>query len=304
MSEISVVITAHNEEEKIAKCLDCVKALADEIIVVDNSSTDTTAAIAKKYTKKIYSQKNNPQNIDISKNFGFSKATKEWILSIDADEYMTPELAQGIKKILNGNLGYDGYFISRKNIIFGKWIEHTGWYPDYQLRLFKNGKGKYTSEHVHENIEVGGEVGYIQQALVHENYQTIGQFIQRNLLQYAPNEAQSLLRKGYVFSYLDAIRFPAKEFLSRYFAREGYKDGVHGLVLSLLLAAYHLAIFAFIWEKKKFSQEKELFSIKHIQQESNKIGSEFRYWWEHEQIKNETNPLKKVLLRTKRKLLL
>src|SRR5260221_13190213 len=119
MSEISVVITAHNEEEKIAKCLDCVKALADEIIVVDNSSTDTTAAIAKKYTKKIYSQKNNPQNIDISKNFGFSKATKEWILSIDADEYMTPELAQGIKKYLMETWGMTDILFQEKISFLG-----------------------------------------------------------------------------------------------------------------------------------------------------------------------------------------
>ncbi len=252
MNQLSVVITVYNGEAMLAKCLESVKDLADEIIVVDNMSTDETVIIAKKYTKKIYSQKNDPQNIDIQKNFGFSKATKEWILSIDPDEQVTPELAKEIiEKIENwklkiANSDVVGYWIPRKNIIFGKWIQHTGYYPDEQLRLFQKGKGKYISHHVHEDLHVDGSISHLHHELLHENYHTIGQFIHRNLLAYAQNEAQALMDNGYTFSYMDAMWFPAREFLSRYFAREGYKDGVHGLVLSLLLAAYHLVIFAYI----------------------------------------------------------
>lgn len=299
--KLSVVISAYNEEKKIEDCLKSIKDLANEIVVVDNSSTDDTAKIARKFTKKIFSQKNDPSSIDTQKNFGFEKATGDWILSLDADERVTPELVKEIKDVIN-EANVAGFWIPRKNILFGKWIEHTGWYPDEQLRLFRKGKGEYKAKHVHEDVVIDGEIGYLTQHIVHENYQTIGQFVERNLLRYAPNEAENLLAKGYTFSYVDALWFPAREFLSRYFAREGYKDGLHGLVLSLLLASYHLAIFAYIWEKKNFPQEKELFSLRHTYHESEKIAEEFQYWFQTETIKNTKNPLKKVLLKTKRKL--
>ncbi|MDE2591206.1 MAG: glycosyltransferase family 2 protein, partial [Patescibacteria group bacterium] len=222
--KLSVVITAFNESEKIADCLESVKNLNSEIVVVDNGSTDNTIKIAQKYTKKIYSQKNDPQNIDLQKNFGFTKAAGEWILSLDADEKITDELCQEIKSILSQERLESGFFVARKNILFGKWMQHTGWYPDYQLRLFKKGKAKFISKHVHENMQIDGLTENLKEPLIHENYQTISQFIKRNYLTYAPNEAQSLIDNGYKFSYFDVIWFPAKEFLSRFFAREGYKD--------------------------------------------------------------------------------
>lgn len=299
--KLSVVISAYNEEKTIEDCLKSVKGWVDEIVVVDNISTDNTEKIVKKYTKKIFKQKNDPTSIDTQKNFGFTKATGDWILSLDADERVTPELAKEIKEKITVK-DTVGYWIPRKNILFGKWIEHTGWYPDEQLRLFRKGKGEYKAKHVHEDLVVEGAVEHLREHILHENYQAIGQFIERNLLRYAPNEAESIIANGYTFSYIDALWFPAREFLSRYFAREGYKDGLHGLVLSLLLAAYHLVIFAYIWEKKNFPQEKELFSLSHIHHESEKIGDEFQYWFQTETIKNTKNPLKKVLLKTKRKL--
>lgn len=301
MVKLSIVITAYNEEFMLPLCLESIKKLADEIVVVDNSSTDNTAKIAKKYTPHVFTQKNDPLNIDVQKNFGFSKATGEWILSLDADERISPELAKEIKERIE-QAEETGFWIPRKNIIFGKWIEHTGWYPDEQLRLFRRGKGKYTAKHVHEDLELDGIAGHLTHALTHENYQTIMQFIERNFLKYAPNEADDLLKNGYQFSYLDVLRFPAREFLSRYFAREGYKDGLHGLVLSLLLAAYHLAIICYIWEKKGFIRDESLYSLKHIEHEAGKLSEEFNYWFAQENIKNEKNPLKKVLLKTKRKL--
>lgn len=299
--KLSVVISAFNEEKMIEACLQSVKTLADEIVVVDNNSTDTTAKIAKKYTQRVFTQKNDPTSIDTQKNFGFAKATGDWILSIDADERVTQELAEEIKDAITTTKAV-GFWIPRRNILFGKWIQHTGWYPDEQLRLFRKGKGVYKDKHVHEDLVVDGTVEHLHECIVHENYQTIRQFVERNLLRYAPNEAENLLAKGYTFSYIDALWFPTREFLSRYFAREGYKDGLHGLMLSLLLAAYHLAIFGNIWEKKNFPEEKELFSQEHVRHESEKIAKEFTYWYETESIKNTKNPLKKVLLKTKRRM--
>src|SRR3989344_3672296 len=101
MSKLSVVVSAYNEERNIKDCLESVRGLADEIIVIDNSSTDKTGEIARKYTKKVFEQKNDPKNIDPQKNFGFSKATGDWILSLDADERITPELTNEIKSVLS-----------------------------------------------------------------------------------------------------------------------------------------------------------------------------------------------------------
>ena len=296
---LSVVITAYNEEVNIADALESVKNIADEIIVVDNSSTDKTASIAKKYTKKIFTQKNNPQDIDRQKNVGFSKATKDWTISLDADERVTEALAQEIKEVLEKEGNVNAYWIPRKNIIFGKKIEHTGWYPDYQLRLFKTGKGKFETQHVHEDIQIEGEKAYLHTDLLHLHYDSIQQFISRNLLVYAKNEAAAKTANGYMFNYLDALWFPAKEFMSRFFAREGYKDGLHGLVLSLFMATYHLFVFGYLWEKKGFVQEN--LSLKDIEKTGEKIGHEMKYWTLTAKINNEKNPLSKTLLKAKRK---
>ena len=107
-----------------------------------------------------------------------------------------------------------GYWIPRKNIIFGKWIQHAGWYPDHQLRLFKKEKGEFKEEHVHEMIKVKGSTDYLKNNIIHYNFETIQQFLHKHINIYAPNEAKNLIRNKYEFNYLDAVSFPSKEFLS------------------------------------------------------------------------------------------
>jgi len=269
---------------------------------VDNGSTDKTAEIAKKYTTKIFTQKNNPAAIDLQKNFGFTKATGDWILSIDADEEVSKELAGEIKEVIKKKNEINGYWIPRKNIIFGKFIEHTGWYPDPQLRLFKKGKGKYAKAHVHESLKLDGESVYLKQFLVHHHYESIAQFIRRTVDIYAPNEAQDYLDKGYQFSYFDAIRFPLNEFISRFFARKGYRDGFHGLILSFLMAFYHFLIFAFLWEKQGFKEyDKEDF-LKDTETEFKRAGKEILYWVSKEKLESIKSPIQRSLQRVSNKL--
>jgi glycosyltransferase involved in cell wall biosynthesis len=301
MNKISAVISAFNEEKNIERCLESLY-FTDEIVVADNSSSDRTAEIAKKYTSKVFSQKNNPAAIDLQKNFGFEKATGDWILSIDADEEVSKELAVEIKAVIKRKDAVSGYWIPRKNIIFGKFIEHTGWFPDPQLRLFKKGKGKYVKAHVHEALKLDGESAYLKEFLVHHNYETIAQFIRRTVDIYAPNEAQDYLDKGYQFSYFDAVRFPLNEFISRFFARKGYKDGFHGLILSFLMAFYHFLIFAFLWEKQGFKEyDKEDF-LKDTEIEFKRAGKEILYWATKEKLELLKNPLRRNLQRVSNKL--
>ena len=299
MGKLSVVISAFNEEKKIEDCLKSA-SFADEIIFIDNSSTDQTLKIAKKYTSRIFIRPNNPM-LNVNKNFGFSKAKNEWILSLDADERVSPKLREEVKSIINKDQSSDGYWIPRKNIIFGKWIKHTGWYPDYQLRLFKKGKGKFEEKHVHEMIKLDGESEKLESPIIHYNYENISQFLQKTLL-YAANEADQLIEKGYIFSWQDSIRFPAKEFVSRFFAREGYKDGLWGLVLSLLMAFYHLIVFVNIWEKLKFNQIEDEKFLSKVKEEFIKGNKEIFFWFLKISIDRTRNPLKKLVLKIKSKI--
>ncbi len=319
MSKLSVVISAYNEENKIETCLKSAD-FADEIVFIDNSSTDKTEEIAGKYTKNIYKQKNDPACIDLQKNFGFSKATGDWILSLDADEEVSPELAKEIREVLgnrqssipglakrsgagvNRNSSVNGYWIPRKNIIFGKFIEYTGWYPDPQLRLFRKGKAKFVKAHVHEPVKLEGESDYLKNHLIHHHYDNIGEFLSKTVSFYAPNEAEDYLDKGYMFSYFDAVRFPLNEFLSRFFARKGYKDGFHGLMLSILMAFYHFLIFAFIWEKKEFKEYEGKEFLNDTQKEFKRAGKEIFFWITKEKIEAFKNPIKKNLYKISRKI--
>lgn len=301
MSSLSVVISAFNEEKKLSECLSSV-SFADEIIVIDNSSTDKTAEIAQKYKAKVYKRENYPM-LNINKNFGMSKANSTWILNLDADERVSPELASEIKEILkSSHVEYDGYYIPRKNYIFGKWIQHSGWYPDHQLRLFKNGKARFPERHVHEKMVLDGNGGYLKENIIHLNYETVHQFLYKHFVVYAPSEAEELLARGYEFSMRDAIAFPFKEFLSRFFARHGYKDGFHGLMLSLLLAFYHLAIFALIWEKRGFETPNDKNILLETENELQKAHNDLIYWFYHEKIRSSHNIFYTIYLKIKRRL--
>lgn len=248
--KISVVISAYNEENLIEDCLKSVKDLADEIIFVDNTSLDKTVDIAKKYTKKIFIRENDPVMLNKNKNFGFTKATGDWILSLDADERLAPELAQEIRSTINDER-YTAYEIPRKNIIFGKWIKHSIWWPDYNLRLFKRGKGQFPEKHVHEKIEIDGSIGRLENPIIHYNYQTVSQFVNKLNKTYTESETENFIKSGKQIYWYDAIRWPTNDFLKTFFLQKGYKDGLHGLVLSLFQAFYSLVFFAKVWERKE-----------------------------------------------------
>lgn len=296
--KLSIVISAFNEEKRVEDALKSA-IFADEIIFVDNTSSDKTLEIAKKYTQKVFVRPNNLM-LNVNKNFGFSKASGDWIFSLDADERISKDLQKEIKNILDKKNSENGYWIPRKNIIFGKWIEHTGWYPDNQLRLFKRGKGRFPEKHVHEMVKVDGETEKLNGHLIHYNYDNINQFL-RKMEIYIESESEDLISKKYVISAIDSVRFPLKEFISRFFAREGYKDGLHGLVLSLLMAFYHLGVYIKLWEKQKFRETSSESLVKDLKGEFKSIKKEFRYWVITMFMHQTRNPFKKIGFRLARK---
>ncbi|MEK7570647.1 MAG: glycosyltransferase family 2 protein [Patescibacteria group bacterium] len=300
--KISVVISTFNNEKQIETCLKSV-AWADEIVVVDDGSTDKTLEIVKKYTSQIYHHKS-VGYVEPTRNFAIKKAAGDWILIVDADEEVPESLAKKLRAIADTSSEITHVLLPRKNMIFGKWIQHTGWWPDHLIRFFKKGSVTWQDE-IHSIPKTTGESMTLDgesNGLIHHHYQAITQFLHKNLEQYAPQEAKELLEKGYRFSAVDVIRFPTREFLSRYFAREGYKDGLHGLILSLLMAVYHFVIFLHLWEANKFTQVDEKTLSKNIKDEANSMKKEFIFWFNKQQVDKAATPLKKFLLKVKGKL--
>ena len=298
MIKITVVISAYNEEKNIKECLESVRQLADEIILVDNASTDKTTTIASSVGRKvkIFTRSNNLM-LNINKNFGFSKATNEWILNLDADERVSKSLKHEIIKTLKQKNRVTGYWIPRKNIIFGKWIKHGIWWPDYQLRLFKKSKGKFPCKHIHEYLKVEGKTAKLQKALVHYNYQNISQYLYKLDKIYTENEADNIIKTGKKLGWQDVLSMPAHDFLKTFFLQEGYKDGVHGLVLSMLQGFYSLVTFAKVWEKQGFKQKQKGNFLKEVIFEFKKLAKEFNYWLIQSKLKTEKNFIKKMIIR-------
>jgi glycosyltransferase involved in cell wall biosynthesis len=297
-STLSLVVSAYNEEKKIGDCLKSVFSIADEIIVVDNTSIDTTVKIAKSYKAKVYTRENNLM-LNINKNFGFEKATKDWILNLDADEEITEELMKEIEEILHLDIhtAKKGYWIPRKNIIFGKWIQHGFWWPDKQMRLFQKGFGVFPCKHVSEYISVEGELGECTNPYIHHNYDSITQYLLK-LERYTTNECDALIETKYQYTWFDAIRFPLSDFLKVYFAQESYKDGLHGLILAFLQAFYSFVVFTKLWEREQFPQKSVSFSS--VIGELKRAQKEFIYWILTARIKS-TNGLGKIILKLKRR---
>jgi len=306
--KISVILATYNEEKNIKDCLEFVKDLADEIVIVDGTSTDKTVEIASRYTKKIFVREN-PWMFHKNKQYAIEKATGDWILYLDADERVTPELREEIIRVTKGQkLGVkdqvNGFWIPRKNIIFGKWICHTGWWPDYQLRLFRRGKAFLPCKSVHEQPQLIGRAGYLKNPLVHYNYQTVFQFVQKLNNLYTENDKKVFLSKGKKIKWEDAIRFPSGEFLKRFFFEEGYKDGFHGLVLSIFQAFSSFVTFAKIWEESGFAEMNSKDFLSKIEKEGKKISREFKYWLLTAKLSQANSFLKKFYYRLRRKLVL
>lgn len=273
MATVSVVLSVRNEQAKLERTLSSVQ-WADEIIVVDNESTDETVKIARQLGANVIRGKYNPM-LNVNKNFGFAKAKSDWILSLDGDEVIPPELAKEIQNVASRSDAV-GYWIPRKNILFGKWIRHGIWWPDKQLRFFQRGKGTFPCQHVHEYLTVDGPTAELQTPIVHYNYETVSQFIRKMDEIYTGSEVENHVAAGYTLVWNDAIRFPVSDFVKTYFAQEGYKDGLHGLVLSMLQAFYSFIVFAKLWERGKFREQD--IPLDMVEKEQARAAKEVTYW--------------------------
>lgn len=243
---LTVTVITLNEEKNIKRCLESIKNLADEIVVVDSGSTDKTVEIAKSYRAKVFIREFD--NFANQKNYAAQKATRRWILSLDADEEVSPDLRKEIMAQLTKN-EYVAFSIPRKNIILGKFIRYTRWQPelDRHLWLWKKGMGKWFGE-VHEELRVNGKVGELRGAKIHHQHETVKEFLEM-MNNYSEIEVNKRVKKGARFSYFGLFFDPIYNFLVRYFYRLGFLDGWRGFMLSYLMAIYHLEVWLKIWGK-------------------------------------------------------
>jgi len=231
---VSVAIITKNEEANIGDCLESVK-WADEIIVVDSGSDDGTADICERYGVRFYTE---PwKGFSAQKNSAIEKATKGWILSLDADERVTPELREEITALCESELAKDGFFIPRKNFFLGRWIRHCGWYPDYTLRLIRRGKGSFGDREVHESLSVRGDTGYLKHPMEHYTYKTISDYLKR-LDRYSTLAARELLKEKRRYGVHHTVFRPLYTFFHMYIIRLGFLDGYFGFMLSILYSFY------------------------------------------------------------------
>jgi glycosyltransferase involved in cell wall biosynthesis len=283
MGKLSVVLATRNEEENIARCLESVKDIADEIIVVDEESSDKTRQIAEKLGAKVFTEPHH-EIFHITKQRALDKAGGEWILQLDADEVVTPELAKDIQIVVDGGkpkvpadkmglfarhrkliedrdgeIGKKsdgqvvGYFIPRRNIFLGKPLIHAGVYPDGVIRLVKRGFAHFPQKSVHEQISLDGEVSWLTHDLLHYDSPTLRKYLMR-LNRYTDLHADELKSKKVpknALTFLDySIVKPKLTFLNLYFRHLGFLDGVRGFLWSFFSATHFpVSYFKYITEK-------------------------------------------------------
>ena len=253
MSRVSVTIIAWNEEDRLKACLESV-GWADEVVVVDALSQDKTAQIAREFTDRVIVR---PwPGFAAQKNFALELAEGEWILSLDADERVTPELRSRIDAIVRAGGPADGYSIPRRNLFWGAWVRHGGLYPDYQLRLFRRGAGRFVDSAVHESVLVAGRVEKVVEPLLHHSYRGLDDFVTRSN-RYSTLAAAELVKRGDRPRLLGLALRPLGRFLSMYVLRAGFLDGWRGFVLAVLYANYVFLRMAKAWEARHGHPEED-----------------------------------------------
>jgi len=235
MPMLAVVVLARDEEDNIEDCLSSVHWADKLCVLVDTRTEDRTAELAERAGAEVRLHKF--VNFADQRDVALQSFKAEWIFFVDADERGTPELGSEVRSVIR-RTDIVGWWVPRQNYIWGRWIRHAGWYPDYQLRLLKRGFARYDpTREVHELVMLDGAEGHLQHPLIHYNYTTVRQFLDRQAF-YADYEARILLKEGIRPRPHHLLLQPLREFRRRFLTLEGYRDAGHGFLLSLLMAYY------------------------------------------------------------------
>ena len=246
MPKLTVTVITRNESANIDAALASV-AWADEIVVVDSESTDDTAAIARRHTDRVETR---PwPGYSAQKNYAASRASHDWILSLDADERVTPALAAEIASLLAAEPPHRGYRVPRISHYLGRWIRGTDWYPDYQLRLYDRRAGEWNDRRVHESVQLtNGAPGQLANDLQHYPYRDISQHL-ATIDRYTTLAAEQMQADGRVPSLAGVVLHPPFAFLRNYVIRGGFRNGGAGFIVSVLNSYYVFLKLAKAWDR-------------------------------------------------------
>jgi len=254
--KLSLVIATYNEEENIGDCIKSAKDIADEIIIIDGSSCDKTAEIAKDLGAKVFVV-SNKQMFHKNKQLGLEKAGGEWILQLDADERVSKKLREEIyeiTKVQGSGFKVQGYYIPRRNLFLGRFLKKGGQYPDYVIRLVRNGKARFPCKSVHEQIKVEGEVGYLKNDLIHLAVPNFSKYLQ-NANRYTTLTADKYKMEKLSLNLFNKLKYlfllPLATFLKLFVRHRGFIDGFPGFVFALFSGLHHSIAFIKYWEKNE-----------------------------------------------------
>lgn len=234
MVKVSVVVITYNESRNIARCLESVKGIADDIVVVDSFSTDDTAKIARRYSARVIAHRFDG-HIE-QKNYAIGEALYPHILSLDADEALSDRLYESIQQA-KANWQYDGYYFNRLTNYCGKWIRHGGWYPDRKLRLFDSRKGEWKGKNPHDKyaLEKGSTITHLEGDLLHYSYYSVSEHI-RQIDFFSGIKARNLFQSKKKASWFKIYFAPCFRFFSMFILRFGFLDGREGYIIARLSA--------------------------------------------------------------------
>lgn len=244
MPKVSVTVITQNEAANIEAALLSV-SWADEIVLVDSGSTDNTLALARSFGATVVVR--DWEGFSTQKNYAASLARNDWILSIDADERVTTQLAREIKTILGLEPKHHGYRIPRVAHHLGRWIHSTDWYPDPQLRLYNRQFGQWTERRVHESVAVDGPAGLLEKTIEHFPYRNISHHLE-TIDRYTTLAAEHLFESGQRTNIVKLILHPTFAFVRNYILKGGIRDGIPGLIVSAMNSYYVMLKIAKLWE--------------------------------------------------------
>jgi len=249
---LSICIITFNEEVNIGRTLESIREIADEIIVVDSGSTDSTVSIAQSYGAKVFVE--SWKGFARQKNSALDKARCSWILSLDADEEVSKELSQNIQAAVKSGDAtneFDAYTMNRRNIYLGRWIKHAGYYPDPKMRLVRRKLAEFELRDVHEDMKELPRTGHLQGDLIHHAYPTLQDFIE-HANRYSSLGAGMVVAEHKVgFSFVNIVLRPLVRFIYMYIFRLGFLDGREGLLVLMTHAGYVSWKYAKAWEKSR-----------------------------------------------------
>lgn len=251
MPGVSVTVITLNEAANIDACLASV-SWVDDVVVVDSGSTDGTIDRARARGARVI-ERAWPGSYAAQKNFAAEQAAHDWILSLDADERVTPALAGEIRSVLSADPPVAGYRVPRLTWHLGRWIRTTDWYPDYQLRLYDRRRGTWPPRLVHESVQVEGAPGYLQSDLEHFAYRDIAHH-HESMNRYTSLAARQMYEQGRRAGVFDLLVHPPAAFLRNYVLKRGFADGLPGFIISAMNAHYVFLKFAKLWEMQRGSR--------------------------------------------------